>query len=189
MSFFTRIRDIATAPLKSVVKADPLLNRLTTGHFTGGFKGFRERTAQGVHELYKVDKLAQRLGVKEKHVVNVVMVAGVVVATYFTAGAASGALSGAGAGAGAGAGVGTGLTTGITAGDILTAAQAVRSIQQARGAKKEQQEAQAQAEREAVTASEMEKQAVAAQQAVKPADPAKAIGAGLILVALAASLL
>lgn len=94
------VSNFLTAPIKSTIAADPLLSWVETGKLAS----FHNRTKAGVHELYKEDRLAQRLGVKESSVVTVVEIAAVCVAIYFGCSFAASALSGAGsASAGAGA--------------------------------------------------------------------------------------
>lgn len=133
MSFFTRIRDVVTAPAKSFIAFDPLAHKLATGKFSLSVKGYKERVAAGVHELYKNDRLAQKLGIKESSVTKVAVVAGYVVATYFTAGAASGLLSSGGAAAGGGTGI-----TAAGAGEAASAAlSAAKMLQQKKAAEQE----------------------------------------------------
>jgi hypothetical protein len=139
MSLFTQIRNFVEAPLKSTAAMDPLLHKLTTGHFNMSVRGYKQRVAAGVHEMYSQDRLAQKLGIKESSIVNVVAIAGVVVAVYFTAGAASGAFGGTGAGAGASAGGAAG--SGLTAGEAFSAASALKSVYQATQDKKAAQAA------------------------------------------------
>lgn len=134
-SLWTQFTNIIKAPIKSTLAADPLLSKLRTGHLQGGFKGFKARTAAGVHEIYKTDKLAQKLGIKESAITNVVMVVGAVVAIYFTAGAASSAMGG-GAAAGAGGAGAAGAAGGISAGTYLTGATTLYGMSQQQQAKK-----------------------------------------------------
>jgi hypothetical protein len=93
---FTVIKNVLVTPVKIIMKADPGIQRLTTGHLQGGFAGFHARIASSVHEEYQVDPVAKRLGVKESDITNAVIVAAIVVATYFTAGYAAGYFSTAG---------------------------------------------------------------------------------------------
>lgn len=113
-----------SAPIKSTIAADPLLAWAQTGKW----QNHGDRTKAGVHELYKEDRIAQALGVREQDVVTVVNIVAVVVVVYF-GGAFLGAWGGSGtAAAGAGAAsTGTGLTAaGVTEG--LTAAGAVAKL-------------------------------------------------------------
>lgn len=88
------------APIRSTIVADPLMSWIQTGKLGS----YHNRTKAGVHELYKEDRVAQRLGVKESSIVTVVEVVGICVAIYFSCGFASSALAGVGGSAGAGAG-------------------------------------------------------------------------------------
>lgn len=119
--------NIMAAPIRSTIAADPLLSWAETGHFTPHNK----RTRAGVHELYKEDRLAQRLGVREKDVVTVVEVAQVVVAIYFGGSfLAGGSTAGAGAGAATtGGGVLAGVSGAVeTASTVVGLAGTVKSI-------------------------------------------------------------
>ena len=173
MSFFTRIRDAITAPVRVIIKADPLISRLTTGHFQGGMRGFRARTAAGVHEAM-TDPIFKRLGIREKDVTNIVVIAAIVVATYFTAGAASSAM---------GTTWGAAYTAAAGASGYVKGALSIYTIA-------EQHKKQQQAKREAEQAAQAA-QSAAAMQAQADALPQKKTSlllplaaAGAIAVAL-----
>lgn len=172
MSLFTKIRDAIEAPVKAVMKFDPLYQKLTTGHFTGGITGYNARWRAAIHEVYKVDPISSKIGIKESTIFNVGRVVGVVVATYFTAGLAAKVF----AGMSVAEGVGTALKVGM-------AAKAISDQQKAKDeASKQQAVAAAQA-------AEAEKQAtIAAQLNAKPSTPVST-GAILSIIAIAASLL
>jgi hypothetical protein len=182
MSLFTTIRDFVQAPMTSFVAFDPILNKLKTGHFNLSIGDYKKRVAAGVHELYSQDRLAQKIGIKESSVTKVAVIAGYVVAAYFTAGAASGAFESAGTSS-----VGTG--TGLTASNVyegLSVAESLNKANQQKKAAADQQAAQQAAEAQAVAA---QQQAALAQQLnAKPATPLST-GAILSIIAIAASLL
>jgi hypothetical protein len=178
MSLFTTIRDFVQAPMTSFVAFDPILNKLKTGKFNLSVSSYKQRVAAGVHELYKEDRLAQKVGIKETSVVKVAVIAGYVVAAYFTAGAASGMFSG-----------GTSAGTGLTASNVYEGVSVISALDKANQQKKaaaEQQAAQAAAQSQAV---EAEKQAaLAAQLQAKPLTTAN-VGSILAVIAAAAALL
>lgn len=178
MSFFTTIRNFVTAPVKSLVAVDPILNRITTGHFRGGITGYKQRVAGGVHEMYSQDRLLQKLGVKETSIVKVAVVVGYVVAIYFTAGASTGAMAGGG---GAGAG-------GITAAEAEQGISLALALDKANKQKKARAEAEAQnaAAQQAATVADQQAATVAQANALKkPAIPA----IGWMTIAATAALL
>jgi hypothetical protein len=131
MSFFTTLRNFVTAPVKSLIAVDPILSKITTGHFRGGITGYKQRVAGGVHEMYSQDRLLQKLGVKETSIVKVAVIAGYVVAIYFTAGAASGAMSG-------------GVGAGVTAGEVESGLSIAMALDKANKQKKAAADAAAQ---------------------------------------------
>jgi hypothetical protein len=175
MSLFTTVRNFVTAPAKSFVAFDPILHKLDTGKFSLSVSAYKDRVAAGVHELYSQDRLAQKLGIQETSVVKVAVIAGYVVAAYFTAGLSSGLLSSTG---------GTAASGGLTAGDAYEAVTVAESLNKANQQKKaaaDQQAAQVQAQAQAAEANKQA--AIAAQLNAK--DPA--VSTGVVLAALAAA--
>lgn len=121
-STLQKATNFLTAPIKSTIAADPLLSWAQTGRWSS----HAARTKAGVHELYKEDRLAQRLGVREKDVVTVVHVVTVVVAIYFGGSFLSSGTSGSGATA-----AGTGTTaagTGVTVSGVVEGIGAVGTV-------------------------------------------------------------
>lgn len=191
MSLFTEIRNFADAPRKSFEAFDPILHKLTTGHFNLSVASYKARTAAGVHELYSQDRLAQKLGIKESSVTKVAVVAGVIVATYFTAGAASGAFSGGAAGAGAGAGeagAAAGAGGGITAGEVYEGVSVASALQKAAQSKKASDAAAAQQDQAQANAATALQNQATVQGAAQPGQ-GLTIGHILTIAAIAASVL
>jgi len=180
MSIFTQIRDAVTAPVRSSIKFDPILNKVTTGHFSLSVSAYKDRVAAGVHELYSSDPLAQKLGIKESSVTKVAIIAGYVVAAYFTYGLAAKAMGGSTATTTA-----TTTTTTSTAEQALTAIQAADALNKANEAKKAKAAADAQAQADAAAALAAEQRAQAVQKANASA-PLTSLNTGVILAALAA---
>lgn len=118
-----KVHNFATAPIKSMVAADPIMSWVENDF---KFQSHGARTKAGIHAMYKEDRIAQALGVREKDVVTVFEVAQVAVGLYFGgsyllslgsgsagAGAAAGTAAAGGAGAGtAASGVGVAGTVG-----------------------------------------------------------------------------
>jgi membrane protease subunit (stomatin/prohibitin family) len=176
-SLFVTIRDFVQAPMTSFVAFDPILNKLKTGKFNLSVSSYKQRVAAGVHELYSQDRLAQKIGIKESSVVKVAVIAGYVVAAYFTCGAASGVFGG-----------GSGTAGGVSAGDVyqgVSAAEALNKANQQKKAAADQQAAQAAAQAQAAEAEKQAAIAAGLNQKSATVSPA----AILTILAAAAALL
>lgn len=117
----TKAYNFMAAPARSTIAADPLLSWAEKGHFTN----HRQRTREGIHQLYKEDRLAQRIGIREKDVVTAVEVVEVVVAIYFAwsfaseLGSAGGSAAGGGTASGGGVAAATATPTVAATGGLF----------------------------------------------------------------------
>jgi hypothetical protein len=173
MSFFTKVRDFVTAPVKAAVKLDPILTKLTTGTFSLNYKS---HVTAAVHELYIADPIAKKLGIKETSIAKVAIIAGYVVAAYFTVFTL-----------GLGAGL---LGSGGTASAVSQGISAAVALNDMAQKKKAADEAASQQAAAAAQAAEAEKQAKIAEQLAVQTKPATMnAGAVISLLAIAAALL